>query len=589
MKGFFKYLLASTLGVIIAGIILLMLFFGVIGTMVASQDKTVKVKQNTVLYIKLNKPITDRSSNNPMKNFNFTSFKPTNGLGLDAILKSIEKAKDDNNITGIYLDLTTIPTGMASLEEIRNALLDFKESGKFILCYADYYNHKTYYLATVADSIFLNPEGTVNFVGLSSQIMFYKDALEKLGVKPQIIRHGKFKSAVEPFMLDKMSNANRKQIETYMGSIWDNIVKGISQERKINIDLLNKYADELTIRNAKAALETKFVDGLKYKDEIFAELRNKTHREANEDIESISLAKYIKVPKKQKTNTFAKDKIAVIYAMGSVVMGEGEEGNIGSDRISTAIRKARKDSSIKAIVFRVNSGGGSALASEVIWREVKLAQEVKPVIASLGDVAASGGYYIVSPADKIIASPNTITGSIGVFGMLMNSKSLFNDKLGINIEVVKTNKHSDIGSMFRKLTTEEKASIQYGVEDIYKTFITHVAEGRNMTKEAVDSIGQGRVWSGANAIKIGLIDEFGGLQKAIEIAAETAHLDNYRTVSLPELKDPFQQIIEKFQGNIEASIIQKNLGKEYIYYKELQEIKNMKGIQAKIPYRIDIY
>ncbi|MDA3779644.1 MAG: signal peptide peptidase SppA [Bacteroidales bacterium] len=589
MKGFFKYLLASTLGVLVAGIILFMLVFGAIGAMVASQDKPVKVKSNTVLHIELNQPIADRSSNNPMKNFNFSAFKPMNELGLDAILKNIEKAKEDENITGIYLDLTSIPTGMASLEEIRNALLDFKESDKFILSYADYYSHKTYYLATVSDSIFLNPEGAINFVGLNSQIMFYKKALEKLGVEPQIIRHGKFKSAVEPFMLNKMSEANRNQIETYMGSIWDNMVKGISQERGIDIKQLNNYADALTIKNAKAALEAKFIDGLKYKDEIFSELRNKTQREAGEDIESIRLAKYIKAPKNKKTKTFAKDKIAVIYAMGNVIMGEGEEGNIGSDRISAAIREARKDSSIKAIVFRVNSGGGSALASEVIWREVKLAQEVKPVIASLGDVAASGGYYIVSPADKIIASPNTITGSIGVFGMLMNSKSLFNDKLGINIEVVKTNKHSDIGSMFRKLTAEERASIQYGVEDIYNTFITHVAEGRNMTKEAVDSIGQGRVWSGKNAINIGLVDEFGGLQKAIDIAAETAELENYRTVSLPKLKDPFQLIIDEFQDNIEASIIRKNLGKEYTYYKELQEIRTINGIQARMPYKIDIH
>ncbi|MEA3317628.1 MAG: signal peptide peptidase SppA [Bacteroidota bacterium] len=589
MKGFFKNLLASTLGVILASIILLLIFFGAIGAMIASQDKPVKVEENSILHIELNQPIADRNSNNPMKNFNFSSFKPSNELGLDAILENIEKAKDDKNITGIYLDFTSIPAGMASLEEIRNALLDFKESGKFILSFADSYSHKTYYLATVADSIFLNPEGAVNFIGLRSEVMFYKNALEKLGVEPQIIRHGKFKSAVEPFMLDKMSAANRKQIETYMGSIWDNIVKGISQERGINITQLNKYADNLTIKNAKAALDAKFIDGIKYKDELLAELRIKTNTEVDEEIEAINLAKYIKAPKDRKSKKFAKDKIAVIYAMGNVIMGEGEEGNIGSDRISAAIRKARKDSSIKAIVFRVNSGGGSALASEVIWREVKLAQEVKPVIASLGDVAASGGYYIVAPAEKIIASPNTITGSIGVFGMLMNSKSLFNDKLGINIEVVKTNKHSDIGSLFRKLTAEERASIQSGVEDIYKTFITHVAEGRNMTTEAVDKIGQGRVWSGVNAIEIGLIDEFGGLQKAIDIAAETAELENYRTVSLPELKDPFQQIIEELQGNIEASIIHKNLGKEYIYYKELQEIRNMKGIQARIPYRVDIY
>ncbi|MFP4024083.1 MAG: signal peptide peptidase SppA [Thiohalospira sp.] len=587
MKSFFKYLLATVLGIILTSILMFFIIIGSIGVMVSSQDQPVKIDEHTVLHMELSNPIADRSNKNPMENFDFGSFKSVNQLGLNDIINNIQKAKNDPNVDGIYLDLTMIPAGIATIEEIRSALIDFKASGKFILSYSDNYTQSTYYLASVADKVYLNPEGLLMWVGLRSEIMFFKEALEKLGIEPQIIRHGKFKSAVEPFMYNQMSAENREQIMTYIGSIWNHMLNGIAHERNVPSEKLNQLADNLELKNAEDALGNGLVDGLKYKDEILAELKELTEKKENEDIKSVSLTKYTKVPKKRKS--LEKDKIAVVYASGSVIMGEGAEGTIGSDRISKAIREARKDSTIKAIVFRVNSGGGSALASEVIWREVKLAQQVKPVIASLGDVAASGGYYIVAPAQKIIANPNTITGSIGVFGMIPNGKKLLNDKLGIHVDVAKTNKHADIYSFSRPLSAKEKEAIQFNIEGVYETFITHVAEGRGMTKEEVDEIGQGRVWSGANAIEIGLIDEFGGLDRAIELAAQSANLEKYRVVDYPKLKDPFQQLLEDLQGNVKASILKNELGNEYKYYERLQEIKNMQGIQTRIPYDIEIY
>jgi len=588
MKGFFKYLLASILGVIIALFLFFFISMGIIGAIVSSQDQPVSIEKNTILHVTLDQVITDRSNKNPMESFDFTSFKPTAQLGLNDILANIKKAKDDENIAGIYLDLTVIPAGIATVEEIRNALLDFKTSGKFIISYADTYTQPSYYLATASDKVYLNPEGMLMFIGLRSEMLFFKEALGKLGIEMQIIRHGKFKSAMEPFMYTKMSDENREQIMTYMGSIWNQMLKGISETRAISINDLNKAANELLIKNPEAALEYKFVDGLKYKDEILEELKDRTEKKNIDKIKSIDLGKYTKVPVKDR-KALEKNKIAVVYASGNVIMGEGAEGTIGSDRISKAIRQARMDSTVKAIVFRVNSGGGSALASEVIWREVKLAQQVKPVIASLGDVAASGGYYIVCPAQTIVASPNTITGSIGVFGALPNGKELMNKKLGIHADVAKTNTYADMGSFFRPLTAQEREIIQFEIEEIYQAFITHVAEGRNMAVEKVDEIGQGRVWSGANAMEIGLIDEFGGLDKAIEIAAKAANIEEYRIVDLPKLKDPFEQILEDLKGNAKVSILKNELGDEYKYYETLQNIKSMKGVQARIPYEIEIY
>jgi protease-4 len=419
--------------------------------------------------------------------------------------------------------------------------------------------------------------------------MFFKNALQKLGIETQIIRHGKFKSAVEPFMLDKMSPENREQIMTYVGSIWDHWVKGISEARGISIEELNNLADNMKIRSSKTAFENGMVDSLVYKDQVIDKLKELTSTKPEKDINAVSISQYIKVPAQRKHKGLAKDKIAIIYASGSIIDGDGGEGDIAGDHYGRVIREARRDSSIKAIILRVNSGGGSALASEIILREMTLAKEVKPVIVSMGDVAASGGYYIAASADVIIANPTTITGSIGVFGMYPNVKEGMNKKLGINVDVVKTNKHSDFGSPFRPLTAEEKAVAQLGVEDIYQVFIGHVANGRGMTTDQVDEIGQGRVWSGLNAIDINLIDEFGGLERAIEIAAEKAGLEKYRITELPKQKDPFESMIQELTGSAKARLLKDELGMAYKQYQSFMEIATSRGVLARMPYDIEIY
>ncbi len=590
MKSFLKLTLASVVGVIISAIILFFVFFGIVAAVVSSsQDKEIKVKENSLLVAKFNSPITERGSDNPFENFDYGDLSPNPSLGLNDIIQNINKAKEDDNIKGIYLDLTIIPARIATIEEIRNALIDFKESGKFIISYSDFYSQGAYYLATVADEVYLNPEGIIDFRGLSAELMFFKGSLEKLGIEPQVLKVGKFKSAVEPLILDKMSKANREQIEKFMGSIWDHVLEGISQQREIAINDLNKYADNLIISSADSALKYNLVDGLKYKDEIIAGLKEKLEVKKNKDINSVTIKKYTKAPKpKRKHKGLAKDKIAIVYAQGTIVTGKGETKQIGSDVISKALREAREDSTIKAIVFRINSPGGSALASEIIWREVKLAAEVKPVIASMSDLAASGGYYIACPADTIVAHENTITGSIGVFGVLFNGKEFLNKKLGITVDWVKTNDHSDYGSFARALDEYEKAVIQKEIESIYDTFLSHVAEGRNMTKEEVHEIGQGRVWSGVNAMEIGLIDVYGGMDKAIEIAVEMAGIEHYRTIDLPKKKDPIEQIISELTGDAKARILKNELGESYDYYKNLKNAIDQDGILARIPYNIEI-
>ena len=588
---FLKYLLATITGIFISTIILVLIFFGVISAIVSStKDKQVIVDENTVLHLKLDKEITDRASNNPFEGMSPLSMKPETKMGLTDILENIEKAKADPKIKGIYLDVTAVAAGPATIEEIRNALLDFKTSKKFIVSYSDYYTQGAYYLATVADKIYLNPQGLIEFKGLNAELMFYKGALEKLGIEPQVIRHGKFKSAIEPFILDKMSPENREQTMTYMKSIWNHFVKGVSTQRNISVDDLNLYADSMTLRNATTAVELKMADGVKYKDEIIAELKQLSGTSAEAELNLLSFGKYTNAPKAVDENKkIAKDRIAVIYATGQIDMGKGDAETIGSDGLSEAIRKARLDKNVKAVVLRINSPGGSALASEVILREVILTKKEKPVIASMGDVAASGGYYIACAADTIIASPTTITGSIGVFGLMFNGKKLMNEKLGLTVDVVKTNAHSDIGTQFRAMTNEERNVIQHEVEQVYDVFITHVSEGRKISKNQVDSVGQGRVWSGENALGIKLIDTFGGLNDAIKVAARMAKLTDYRIKSLPEQKEPFEQIMEQLTGDASVSLIQNELGVNYKYYKALQNVLRMKGVQARLPYDIDIY
>ena len=589
MKSFFKYLLATIVGVFIASFLGFLIMLGIFGAMVSSADKPVEVKDNSILYLTFDETIVDRAVDNPFSNLNFGPFASAKQLGLNDILKAIENAKEDPKIKGIYIQAVSVSAGGATVEEIRDALIDFKESGKFIISYSDIYSQKAYYLASVSDNIYMNPEGGMEWMGLRGEVMFYKNALEKLGIEPQIIRHGKFKSAVEPFMLDKMSDANREQMLTFMGSIWNHWVKGVSESRNISVEELNRYADEMLISNAKRSVEYGLIDSLIYKDELIDKLKKLTETKDKDDLTTITLAKYIKAPSPIKKKGLAKNKIAVVYAQGEINMGEGQDGTIGSETISKAIREARRDSSIKAIVFRVNSPGGSALASEVIWREVVLAKQTKPVIISMGDLAASGGYYIAAPGDVILASPTTLTGSIGVFGMYFSVKEGMNKKLGLTVDVVKTNKYSDFGSMYRPLTAEERAISQQGVEDIYQTFIGHVAEGRGITKDEVDAIGQGRVWSGANAMDIKLVDEFGGLKRAIAIAAEKAGVEEYRVVDLPKQKDPIQSLMEDLSGNAKMMI----LGDEFVYiYKQYQQVTNMvknQGVQARMPFEVEMY
>ena len=589
MKQFFKYVLATIVGIVISSIVIFLMFLGIVGAIVSSADKKeVKIEPNSILYVDLKQEIVDRGSEDPFKGFDFASFQPNSPIGLNQILKAIANAKEDSNIKGILLELDAVNAGAATTEEIRNALIDFKSSGKFIYAYSDTYSQKAYYLASVADSVFLNPEGMIEWLGLRSEIMFFKKTLEKLGVEPQILRHGKFKSAVEPFMLDKMSPENREQTLTYVSSIWNQWVKGISETRGISADKLNSLANNMEIFNAKKALENKLVDGLIYKDELIATLKTKLGIEEKKDISSIELKKYFKAPEVAKRK-FSKDKIAVIYASGEIGMGEGGDDNIGSEGLSRTIRKARRDSSIKAIVFRINSPGGSALASEVIWREVDLAAKVKPVIVSMGDVAASGGYYIAAPATTIMANPTTITGSIGVFGLFFNLQKALDNKLGITVDVVKTNDHADFFSVFRPMTAEEKAVGQMFIEQTYQTFIGHVSAGRGIPVEQVDAIGQGRVWIGVNAKDIKLVDEFGGLTDAIKLAAEKAGLENYRLVELPKQKKLFEQLMEDMSAEAKAWMLKDELGLSFKAYNRIKSMLNNQGVQARMPYDIEVY
>lgn len=584
MKSFFKYFFASILGVMVAMLLLFFIMAGIGGAMMSAGDKATEVKENSILTINFAKTIVDRASNNPFGSFDFAAMQPDQTLGLNKILKAIENAKTDPKIKGIYIEQFGFGGGAATLEEVRNALIDFKTSGKFIVCYGDVYTQKTYYLASIADRIYLNPEGAVEWSGMRSEIMFYKNALEKLGVEPQIIRHGKFKSAIEPFILEKMSPENREQTITYVGSIWNHWVKGISETRNISVEDLNMIADKMLINGAQSTVDYKFVDALLYKDQIIDTLKMLTGTKADKDQPAVSLADYFKAPSNTKKK-FSKDKIAVVYAQGSIIMGEGSDAEIGSEGTSKAIRKARRDSTVKAIVFRINSGGGSALASEVIWREVELANKVKPVIVSMGDVAASGGYYIAAPATAILASPTTITGSIGVFGMYMNVQKLMEKKLGVNVDVAKTNEHADFGSTNRPMTAEERAVAQKGVEDIYSTFIGHVSQGRGITTAQVDEIGQGRVWSGVNAMDIKLIDKFGGLNDAIALAAEKAGLTDYRLTELPVQKSPFEEMMK----SVGTASIKNELGLAFKHYNHIMGLVKNQGIQARLPYEIELY
>jgi len=590
MKSFLKYTLATIVGIIVTSVLLFGIGFIILSVIISAQNKPMDVPENSVFMLKLNNPIVERDDNNPFSGINLLNMEPSSELGLNVLLENIEKAGEEENIKGIYLNPSYIQAGWGTVQEIRNALVEFKETGKFIVAYSDIYSQKAFYLSSVADKLYLNPEGMVEFVGLSSEVLFYKEAFEKLGVDVAVFRRGKYKSYAEPFLSNQLSVENREQIDRFLSLMWDNVITDIARSRDLGVDFLNRHANELTtLKSAKHALDAGLIDELKYKDEIINELKSMTGIEDEEKgLPVMTVRNMIKVPKQRKTKGLAKDKIAVIYAQGAILPGEGDVNNIGADRISKAIRKARKDDKIKAIVFRINSGGGSALASEIIWREIKLASETKPVIASMGDVAASGGYYVLSHADTILAEPNTLTGSIGVVAMLYNAEELFNEKLGISMDVVKTNESADLLNLLRPLSNYENQVIETFVDNAYETFITHVADGRELSKSFVDSIGQGRVWNALDAKKLGLVDQIGYIDDAVNIAAEKANIDTYRITELPVLEDPLIRFMKKLSREVRTNTVKKELGFFYKYYQKLKNLQNYHGIQARMPYEIHI-
>lgn len=590
MKDFFKYVLATIVGIMAVSIIGSILFFMVIGVIIAASEKQVTVKENSMLVLNMEHQVVDRAPNDPFQNLDIPGFERMKTIGLDDIRKSLEKAVNDDRIKGVYLKLSAINGGMASVEEIRNALIAFKDScDKPVYAYGDLYDQKAYYLATAADKIVLNPMGRVDWRGLGGEMIFFTNALDKIGIEMQIIRHGKFKAAVEPFMLEQMSEENRKQRLTYMNSLWNHMLAGISEQRNIPVEKLNELANEvLTLSQADRIKEAGLIDAVRYKDEVLDDLREIAGIEGTKGIPVVSASKYADVPVKEKSQARSKNKMAVIYASGDIGMSMGGDMIIGEE-LGREIRKVRQDSNYKAIVLRVNSPGGSVFDSEVIWREVKLAAEEKTLVVSFGDVAASGGYYISCPADQIVAHPNTITGSIGIFGMIPNMSELLKDKIGITTDVVKTNEHSDLISISRPLTEYERQLMQNNIEEGYDTFITHVANGRNMTKEQVDEVGQGRVWSGEDAKEIGLIDAFGGLEKAIELAAEIEGLEDYQTVPLPRQPDPLEELFKTGTDNVRSWIMKKELGEKYRYFQYLQKASGLNGVYARLPYELTVY
>jgi len=589
MKQFLKFTLASIVGVLIAGILLLFISIGIVASMISSSEDTVQSESNSVLLLKFDHQIVDRAKKNPFEGLEFGIFDGEKTVGLNDILDCIRKAKTDHNILGIYLNPTDISAGLATVEEIRAALKDFKTSGKFVYAYGENISQKAYYLVSVADSVILNPQGTIDFRGLGGERTFYKKGLEKLGVEMQIIRHGKFKSAVEPFMLDKMSPENRLQTETYLKSLWSEMLSEISASRKMGYDELNDIADMVaSFRKADFAKQKNLVDRLKYKDQVIDDLKKLTLTDQKDDVRAIDIFKYIKVPESKEVKTMPRKKIAVIYASGEIDGGTSSDG-IKSEELSRTIREARRDSSIRAIVLRINSPGGSAYGSDVIWREVKLAAKAKPVIASMGDVAASGGYYIACAADTIMADRTTITGSIGIFGMIPNFQNLLSNKLGITQDVVTTNEHSDMISVTRPMTEFERGLMQNMIESGYDTFISRVADGRKIEKTAVDEIGQGRVWAAPDAKINKLVDVYGGLTDAIEMAKKMAKLDSYRIVNLPKLKDPFDELMKEFTGSAKAKFMKDELGETYKYYQEMRGVVAQKGVLARMPDDIEIH
>lgn len=579
MKNFLKYTLATITGIIITSILFMVIMIGALGAMIASSGKTVAINDNSILVLNTGALIPERGSSDPLTSFdpiNMT-FKPATGI--NDILNNLEKAARDEKIKGVLIDNGPMINGPGKASEIRDALIKFRESGKFVISYTDYIlTQESYYLSTAAEKIWISPVAMVEFKGIASDIMFYTGALEKIGVEVQVIRHGRFKGAVEPYINRSLSPENRLQIERFTSGIWKDITEGISKSRSISVDELNRIADGLLTYDTEQALSLGMIDGRIYRDQLLEELKALT----GEKPELISMSKYKNVIVPDKTEH--EGKIAVIYAEGSIVMGKGSSANIGGDTYASLFRKIREDEKYDAVVLRVNSPGGNAMASDLIWREVELTAKKIPVVVSMSNYAASGGYYISAPATIIFAQPTTLTGSIGIFGLIPHAKGLLENKLGITTESVKTNRYADSPSVIRPMDGSEKIIMQQNIDRGYNDFISRVASGRNISVEDVDAMGEGHVFIAGDALLKGLVDKIGGLNDAIAEAASLAGIESYRITELPEEEDPYTRILKSFSGEIKTSIIKRELGADVIYWNDINELRSLSGIQARLPY-----
>lgn len=585
MRQFFKFVFASFFGgllVILCGI----LFLFIIGVGIASMsDDKVEVKENTLLTPDFSRRITERKMEDPFANFGMNgNFQSSSGLSLTSISKALKHAKTDDKVKGVFMDLTIFQGGRSSLHTVEQALEDFKTSGKPIYAYADYYTEATYYLASLADSIYMQPAGMFNFDGASVEMMFFRSMFEKLDIEPRVFKHGKYKSAGEPFSERKMSQANREQMGELLQSLYTQYLANVSTNSGIDSATLRAIATELKIRTPEDAKALGLVDELLYKDEVMERLTRFMGEDEYKDINTLGIAAYEStIPKK-----FESDKVGIVYAVGPINMGEGDDENIGAARISKALRTARLDDKVKAVVLRVNSPGGSALASDVILREVELIKQAgKPMIVSMGDVAASGGYYISCKADEIFAQPNTITGSIGVIGFIPGTEKFFENKLGITYDRIKTGPYADLGNPNRPMSEDERAIIQSSLDVIYDDFISHVSEGRGIAKEMVDSLGRGRVWTGEQAIERKLVDRLGNLDDAIAAAAEKAGMESYGIKEFPKVKNQLEEFIKEIGGNVKHRIIESEIGVEqYKIYKQVKWLSEFDEPMMLMPYQI---
>lgn len=583
MKEFFKSLLASILGCSIVLGICFLIFFIVLAALSAKESYA--LKDNTVLALKLEGILSERvEEENPL--LTMLNQNSEAQIGLDDIISSIKKAKENDKIKGIYINAGAFSASNASLKEIRDHLIDFKESGKFIVAYSDVYTQGCYYLSSVADKLIMNPEGHLDLHGLSASPTFYKGLLDKIGIEMQIFKVGTFKSAVEPFMLNKMSDANREQVSSYIGDMWSTITSEISASRNISVEKLNVITDSLALfKKSEVCVQDGLVDTLMYETGVREYLKTLlTGVEKAKDVRLASVKDMTTVSFENKSKS--KDIIAVLYAEGSITDGSGTDG-ITSKRFVKELEKLKDNDKIKAVVFRVNSPGGSAYASEQIWKAVTDLKEKKPVVVSMGDYAASGGYYISCNASKIIAQPNTLTGSIGIFGMFPNVEGL-TKKVGLTFDNVKTNAHADFGDMTRPMRDDEKAILQNYIERGYDLFLTRCSDGRGIAKNSLDSIAQGRVWTGNQAVKIGLVDELGGIDKAIEEAAKLANLEDYSLNSFPRKRDFFESFLSDQKEELTTRAMKEYLGSDYQLFKTIKEIKEQDFIQARMPYDINI-